>query len=305
MVENKISVAIATYNGEKFITKQFDSILSQILLPDEIIVVDDASSDNTIKILNAYALQYPIIKIFTNEENLGATKTFERAVNLCTGEFIILSDQDDIWFKNKIEALVANIGNATLIHHDAKLIDDNDQIIGNSLLEFIDYHHIPNFFTRLMKEGIHGCCLMMKRDVALAAREIPSGFIFHDFFYNLTAAALGEIKTLTQPLMSYRLHNNNACGLFADKSYERAMKDYRKNLNNMQLIVGLSQFADHQKEIQFYIDYYSKFVYEEHSSVRFIFKVAKLLGKEKAFALLVNNIFGSKVIKLVYDKLKK
>lgn len=304
-MKNKISVAIATYNGEKFITKQFDSILSQTLLPDEIIIVDDASNDNTLKILNVYALQYPIIKIFTNEQNLGATKTFERAVNLCDGEFIILSDQDDVWFKNKIEVLMTNIGNAKLIHHDAKLIDDNDQIIGNSLLEFIDYYHIPDFFTRLMREGVHGCCLMMRREVVLAARKIPSGFIYHDFFYNLTAAALGEIRTLTQPLMSYRLHNNNACGLFADKSYERAMKDYRKNLNNMQLIIGLSQFAVHQKEIQFYIDYYSKFVYEEYSSVRFIFKVAKLLGKEKAFALLVNNVFGSKGIKFIYDKLRK
>lgn len=297
----KISIAMTTYNGAIFIATQLESIINQTVAPFEVIVVDDCSTDDTWYLLEQYAKKYPIIHIFKNEKNLGPTKNFEKAVNLCSGDYIALSDQDDIWFENKLEMMLDNIGDAMLIHHDAKLIDDNGQVIGDSLLKFIDYYHIADFFTRLMREGVHGCCLMMKKEVANAARYIPDGFVYHDFFYNLTACALGKVKTIYQPLMSYRLHHNNACGLFAEKSYDRAMKDYAKNLKNMKLIVNLPVFEKYKNDIEFYINYYSKFVNHNLSMPSFILLVKKKLGCKKAFALLINNVFGVRGVKFLYN----
>ncbi len=302
-VGKSISVALATYNGELFLKVQLDSILQQTLAVNEIVIVDDASSDNTVNIIKEHQRNYPFIKLIQNASNYGPTKSFGIAVNNCLGDLIILSDQDDIWYKNKVSVLVDNIGNAKLIHHDANLIDDSGNKIGESLLRFINYHPIESFFVRLIREGVHGCCLMMKKEVAYAARNIPAEFIYHDFFYNLVACSLGDIKTINLPLMSYRLHGNNACGLFAEKSYARAMKDYLKNLNNMRLIVDLPIFSQYKSDIQFYIDYYSKFIYQQHSSISFMFRVARLLGVKKTFGLLINNLFGKKGVKFFYERI--
>lgn len=298
-----ISVAIATYNGEKYLIKQLDSILTQSLPCHEIIIVDDASSDATWSILQRYQQQDSRIQLYKNEYNLGATKTFERAVNLCTGDFIALSDQDDIWMQDKLAILIKNIGHAKLIHSDALLIDGLGNPIKGSLLQFIEYTPIDSFFVRLIREGVHGCCLMMTREVANAAREIPDGFVYHDFFYNLTAASLGDIKTIYQPLMYYRLHDSNACGLYAEKSYQRAMSDYAKNLKNMELILDLAQFKMHRDEIYFYISYYKRFLNQEKSSLSFLCEANSKLGMKKMLGLLVNNYFGKSGVKFMYQLL--
>ena len=99
----KISVALCTYNGETFIDQQINSILNQTLKVDEIVVCDDISKDNTIKIIQEYSLKFPdIFKIYINESNIGSVKNFEKAISLCTGEIIFLSDQDDVWELNKV-----------------------------------------------------------------------------------------------------------------------------------------------------------------------------------------------------------
>jgi glycosyltransferase involved in cell wall biosynthesis len=98
-----ISVAICTYNGEKFLKQQLDSILLQTVCVNEIIICDDISTDSTIEILEAYQNKYPsLIKIFRNEKTLMTVKNFEKAITLTTGDIIFLADQDDIWCLNKV-----------------------------------------------------------------------------------------------------------------------------------------------------------------------------------------------------------
>lgn len=100
------SVALCTFNGEKYISEQIESILNQTSPIDEIVVCDDGSTDKTIDILNDYQTKYPsVFKIFKNEENLGFIKNFEKAILLCTQDIILLSDQDDVWETNKVEVL--------------------------------------------------------------------------------------------------------------------------------------------------------------------------------------------------------
>ena len=94
----RISIAMTTYNGSKYLNDQLKSFSQQDQAPDELIVCDDGSSDNTIKILEKFSLNAPFdVKIYQNESNLGFTKNFENALSKCTGDLIFLSDQDDIW----------------------------------------------------------------------------------------------------------------------------------------------------------------------------------------------------------------
>ena len=100
-----ISIALASYNGSKYIREQLDSILEQTYQDFELIICDDCSTDNTWQILQEYAQKDSRIKVFENERNLGFKKNFEKAISLCNGKYIALSDQDDIWIDNHLEVL--------------------------------------------------------------------------------------------------------------------------------------------------------------------------------------------------------
>ena len=133
----KISVAMATYNGEKYIQKQLDSILNQSHKVNEIILVDDKSTDNTREVIQKYIQQHPEMKFsfYVNEENLGYKKNFKKAMSYCRGEYIFLCDQDDIWMDDKVEKCVAymNEKNIDLVVTDKQIIDENDNVTCSSV----------------------------------------------------------------------------------------------------------------------------------------------------------------------------
>jgi len=105
----KTSVAMCTHNGEKYIKTQLESILTQTIAIDEIVICDDRSNDNTIAIIEQIQLENPNkISLYKNHENIGSTKNFEKAISICTGDYIFLSDQDDIWKVNKFEKVIKN-----------------------------------------------------------------------------------------------------------------------------------------------------------------------------------------------------
>lgn len=120
-----ISIAMATYNGEKYLREQLDSILAQTVQDFELIVCDDCSTDLTMQILNEYAERDSRIKVFENEENLGFKKNFEKVIGLCSGNYIALSDQDDIWLPEHLEVLYKNIGEKSTSWGNSLLIDSN------------------------------------------------------------------------------------------------------------------------------------------------------------------------------------
>jgi len=101
------SIAMCTYNGEKYLREQLDSLVAQDYPNLEIVIVDDCSTDSTPQLLEEYAGQHPNFTIHQNEQNMGFRRNFEKALKLCSGEIISLCDQDDIWFPNKISALGA------------------------------------------------------------------------------------------------------------------------------------------------------------------------------------------------------
>ena len=124
----KISIVMTVYNGEKYINEQIDSFINQTLLPHEIIISDDCSTDKTLEILENYKNEKKInFRIFKNENNLGFTKNFEKAILKSTGDIIFLADQDDIWYKNKVQTIIDKFNenqNIFLIIHDADLVNE-------------------------------------------------------------------------------------------------------------------------------------------------------------------------------------
>jgi glycosyltransferase involved in cell wall biosynthesis len=223
-----ISIAMATYNGEKFIRKQLDSILNQSYKKLEIIICDDRSSDKTFEILEEYASKYSNIKIYKNEQNLGYVKNFEKVISLCSGEYIALADQDDIWFEDKIAILYSNIGDNLLIHSDCSLIDEAD----NEIFSFWKgeiYTH-DNFDDFLYSNVVTGCSTLFSKKLLDKILPFPEGLAYHDWYLAIFAAKEGKIAYYSKPLFQYRQHRYQDTGAIAPNKYISLILDPIKRL---------------------------------------------------------------------------
>lgn len=223
-----ISIAMATYNGEKYLCEQLDSILAQTCSVDEIVIVDDASSDNTLAILNEYQQSYKNIKIFPNNVNLGVIKSFEKAIGLCSGDYIALADQDDVWFPNKIADLLAQIGDNLLIHSDDVLVDENLKVIELSHFAWGKQSNKSTFFDYLVNVNVTGCTVMFSRELINLALPFKSYSLPHDWYLTYYAAYLSRIKLYLQPLLYYRQHEINVSG-----ARKKTFAQYLKNCSEV------------------------------------------------------------------------
>ncbi|OHD53694.1 MAG: hypothetical protein A2Y33_07170 [Spirochaetes bacterium GWF1_51_8] len=209
-----ISIAMATYNGEKYLREQLDSLLAQDYSPVEIIVSDDASKDGTAGILKEYAkkcnLHYTV-----NPVNLGFVKNFVNAIQKCTGDFITFCDQDDIWQVNKLTRLLESIGGASLVCSDAELIDGSGKTISMSMFDYTD-RHVPSheeLKTYLVWGNfVTGCTAMIRREMLKSSLPIPDGEKAHDWWFALRAAYGNGIAFVREPLVRYRQHATNTLG---------------------------------------------------------------------------------------------
>ncbi len=203
----KTSIAMTTYNGEQYLDEQLQSFLTQTILPNELVIVDDLSTDNTIQLLYDFQKTAPFdVFIYKNKSNLGYTQNFSKALSLCTGELIFLSDQDDVWMSNKIELLcklyIENPDNYVFMH-DANLTDQHLEIIGITVQQqfFNTGLHINSF--------VLGCCIAVKRDFIEQILPIPEEFIGHDNWIVELTDMLDMRFISDEILMYYRRHNQN------------------------------------------------------------------------------------------------
>jgi len=204
-----VSVAICTYNGKKYIKAQLDSILGQTYEDLEIIICDDLSSDTTLEILRSYADSR--IKIHVNETNLGLELNFLNAISLCHGEYIALSDQDDVWAKNKIEQLVSNIGQNTLVYADSAFMDGAGILTGKKLSNLRRMYSGGDnrVFSLPLSPFLFGHAVLFTRNIkdGILAARAP---IFHDGGIGFVAAGKGMIGYLDEVLVFYRQHPASA-----------------------------------------------------------------------------------------------
>ncbi len=214
-MENKplVSVAMATYNGEKFIREQLDSILCQTYPNIEIVVTDDCSTDATPAILDEYAAQHENVRVYHNEKNLGLTANFEKAASLSRGELIAFADQDDIWMPEKIEILTNNLGDNTLVYSDSAYIDREGNPLGKGISTYRHLINGRNLFTLDDDSGIWipGHAAMFRRE--LLDKAIPFNPLFnHDISITIHAMIAGTVKAVPDKLVLYRQHGGNVVG---------------------------------------------------------------------------------------------
>lgn len=202
-----ISVCIATYNGEKYIYDQLKSILCQLGELDEVIVSDDGSVDDTLKIISQF--NDPRIKVVQGPCK-GYIQNFSNAILNSKGNFIFLSDQDDIWCKNKVEKMLPLLKSKKLVLHNATLINGDGMSLNEHL--FLSFVHF-SFWKNLIKHQTYGCCLAFDSCIKKYIVPIPENkHLLHETWISaMTQLAYGNSSLLyiDSPLILYRRHGNN------------------------------------------------------------------------------------------------
>ena len=204
----RISIAMATYNGAKYLQEQLDSFLCQTRQPDEFVVCDDGSTDATLAILDDFRLRVPFsVRIYRNEKNLGYIKNFENALSLCTGDVIFLSDQDDVWFSNKLSAMVA-----VLEMRPDIFVLQTDMVLAGEDLTPSPYTQLGNILSLGYRPEtfITGCGTVLRKTWLDLVLPIPADVAAHDDWIHRLAVALGVRALHEKPLQYYRRHGGNA-----------------------------------------------------------------------------------------------
>ena len=210
-----VSIAMAVFNGERHLREQVDSILHQTIPALEIVVCDDSSTDGTWSILLQYAKEDSRFRIYRNDTNLGFVKNFEKAISLCSGEYIALSDQDDIWTEDHLDLLLKSIGNKILSCGNALLVNENGQSLGITLKEIEQLDYIPEddfsklYSIMLFRNPYQGSSMLFKSELIQKALPFPHGTSFHDRWLAMVACLTGGINYVDSIVLYYRRTHEN------------------------------------------------------------------------------------------------
>ena len=203
-----VSIAMATYNGAKYLQEQLDSFATQSRLPDELIICDDSSDDETISIIEEFSQRAPFaVRLIKNPKNLGFIKNFEKALALCTGDLIFFSDQDDVWFPEKVQYVERTFqeeDGSLLVIHDGQLVDER--------LHWYGATNIGQVRAGFGDDGhyITGALSIMHKDLKPYILPFPDDLtVGHDAWIHLIAKFLGTRLVIEKPLQLIRRHSSN------------------------------------------------------------------------------------------------
>ncbi|MGN6502874.1 MAG: glycosyltransferase family 2 protein [Pseudolysinimonas sp.] len=218
-----ISVVLCTHNGARFVGEQVESILRQVPAPGELVLGDDASTDDTVAIVERLAAEHGVALVLRRHETaLGVRDNFADALAHASGDLIALSDQDDIWHDGKLaqlEAAFAADPQLLLAHTDARLVDAGGDPTGLTLLQALEatpteragLEHGDAFATLLRRNLVTGATVMIRRRLLDAAVPFARDWV-HDEWLAAIAAATGTLRLLPEPLIDYRQHGGNQIG---------------------------------------------------------------------------------------------
>lgn len=271
MSVKKISVVIATFNGSKYIVKQLNSILNQTLLPDEIIVCDDNSTDETVFLLTPY-LSNGKIKLIVNETRLGVVENFKKAAKAATyGNWLAFADQDDIWVPQKLSklgaamALLDTENTPALVYSDLTVIDKNDDVISSSFWQKQEIKPQKiRLATILYGNVVTGCTMIINYSMVKEFFLMNNQNYFHDEWMGLIAYSFGRVKILNEPLVLYRQHENNIT--FSEDYKTPGFIDGLKE--NMNYLLGKKKFLSRQFNVAkaFLLQYQGKLTNDQIST---------------------------------------
>lgn len=202
-----ISVCMATYNGQSYITEQLMSILNQLGNADEIIISDDSSKDETVDIIRS--LEDSRIRIYAGQKFRNPIFNFENAIRHATGDHLFLSDQDDVWLPGKVEKMLLYLKNHDLVVSDCKVVDSKLNVIHDSYFSLINAK--PGFIRNFVRTSPYiGCCMAFNRSILNKILPFPKHIPMHDFWIAMVAELKYNVYFLHEPLILYRRHSNTA-----------------------------------------------------------------------------------------------
>lgn len=209
----KISVAMATYNGEKYIKEQVLSIVNQLNKEDELIISDDGSIDCTLKIIKSLAKKYSQIKILEGPKK-GVKANFNNAILHCSGKYIFLADQDDIWLDKKVETVLKCFENndCVCVVHDAYV---KDKKLKETLIDsFHDYRKSSSgILKNIYKNRYLGCCMAFSKQLKNEILPIPDNIEMHDQWIGIICERYGKSIFIKDKLIAYRRHDENVSSM--------------------------------------------------------------------------------------------
>lgn len=249
----RIDILIATYNGEKYLKEQLESILNQTYKNIRIVIVDDKSTDSTTSIIHEYMKKDNRIVFFENEINIGSNKTFEYLLTKVESDYFMFSDQDDYWKKDKVELSYNKLinDNADLVFTDLEVVDENLNLINKSFnrLKKYDYKikRCSGYDMLNIYNVITGCTILSKSCYIKDILPFPdSKNILHDYWVGLVVSLKGKATYLDVPTIKYRQHLNNQVGTSRYTDRLKSFNEVREHLINLR-IENFNVFLDNKK----------------------------------------------------------
>lgn len=207
-IMKNISVAMAAYNGEVYIRKQLDSILSQLEENDELVISYDRSTDGTLDIIREYEKKYSQVKVVINATP-GLFENFENAIRNCSKDYVFISDQDDIWHSEKRAEVLKKFEktSADMVIHNGVHIDKDGKVISKDF--FTEFNITSNIFRNFAKPRYSGCCIAFTKEFANIIVPIPKEIGAYDHWIGMTGQIFGKVVFMKKVLLYHRIHGDN------------------------------------------------------------------------------------------------
>ncbi|CAA6812953.1 MAG: Alpha-L-Rha alpha-1,3-L-rhamnosyltransferase (EC [uncultured Thiotrichaceae bacterium] len=237
-----ISIALCTYNGEEYLKQQMDSLLSQSYPNLEIIISDDASTDQTVSILQSYSQAN--LFIFVNKKNLGFNQNFESCLKKCTGQYICISDQDDEWHTEKIQQLYEKIKNHPMVFSDSAFIDEKGKLLQTTMSQSLNrtFSPINSPLELVYCNIVSGHSMLFARKLLDKALPIPDS-VFYDWWLAFVATTTGEVQYLDAELVNHREHSGSAMLIHSQKNILDSKK-HRRSKRHKELLARIQLFSE-------------------------------------------------------------
>lgn len=279
----KVSLVMAVYNGEKYLIEQLDSIRKQTYPIDEVLLLDDVSTDNSYELIHQYIDGYKLInwKLIKNEKNLGYRKNFKKGLEMVTGDIIFLCDQDDRWHLNKVETMVEYMKDEAILslassfnfmNQEGKCFEvnkikgrSNNNLLFKEVTELLTEIDLNNLLEMNFSQG---CTMAIKEEVKDNYLKVTQGKLPHDWELNIISSIKNGCYYLDKPLIDYRIHNNNTIGMDdivegniineKKKRVNKRIEQIKAQIENVNFALELELNREQKKYCLYYKEYLSQ-----------------------------------------------
>ncbi|WP_428667502.1 glycosyltransferase family 2 protein [Runella sp.] len=297
-----ISVALCTYNGDRFLWEQLESLARQTQLPDELVVCDDNSSDHTIELVKKFAQTAPFkVTVFVNEQQLGVTKNFEKALTKCEGDILFLCDQDDIWEPEKIARMALFLEqnpSLSVVFSDAVLVNERAEPLPTTFWQIVRLHSPQleqwkkgeSIKVMLVGNRVAGCTMALRKTFLQSLVPFPNDIpeFLHDTWIAFVASVLEQIQYIPERLVQYRQHGAQQVGTRPKNLTPLSLKQRLARPHQLKLL----PYQQRQRELLTLYKHLQRVIPQGHSNLKIV--------EEKIHFLTVRaNLPGNRVLRLV------